>query len=372
MRPNRPGTRRRRSRGSNWWSACRASTTSRSTQWNGGNRIVLDSLAAGNEMATNSLARTLAKSRIDADEQRPKLAGPVFDDLLTARVGQGQADAKAEWAIDHPGLTRLRINAEVSPLVSSAARQRSAGVYARQRRHGRTLPGSSSRSLRLEPDRFGLPNDQKPCLLADHDHNFECKYPLTLRPRAPDQGQMTGPPNFALAMIARVQTVVSAEMDQTSTTHKPAKPARARDLRCAHPDAIARARLVRTRSPNTARSREAAVRLPARPGTAEYLYDLVAAYPERASSMLRPSLAHRDREGVWRRRGRSAQHRGGRRADAQRDARARRHRGISELRRGAPSLHRRAGVPLAMNAGDALACSASSRCSPMRRRWGSR
>jgi geranylgeranyl diphosphate synthase type II len=86
----------------------------------------------------------------------------------------------------------------------------------------------------------------------------------------------------------------------------------------------------------------------------EYLYDLVAAYPERRSGMLRPSLLIAS----------------GRAFGAETDevlntaaAVELMHNAmlvhddiedISELRRGAPSLHVRAGVPLAMNAGDAL------------------
>jgi geranylgeranyl diphosphate synthase type II len=86
----------------------------------------------------------------------------------------------------------------------------------------------------------------------------------------------------------------------------------------------------------------------------EYLYDLVAAYPERSSSMLRPSLLIA-----------CARVFGGRVDEALNTAAAVElmHNAmlvhddiedISELRRSAPSLHRRSGVPLAMNAGDAL------------------
>jgi geranylgeranyl diphosphate synthase type II len=86
----------------------------------------------------------------------------------------------------------------------------------------------------------------------------------------------------------------------------------------------------------------------------EYLYDLVAAYPERASGMLRPSLLIA-----------SAKAFGARTEDALNTAAAVElmHNAmlvhddiedISDLRRGAPSLHKKAGVPLAINAGDAL------------------
>jgi geranylgeranyl diphosphate synthase type II len=86
----------------------------------------------------------------------------------------------------------------------------------------------------------------------------------------------------------------------------------------------------------------------------EYLYDLVAAYPERSSGMLRPSLLIA-----------SAKAFGAETEEALNTAAAVElmHNAmlvhddiedISDLRRGAPSLHRQAGVPLAMNAGDAL------------------
>jgi geranylgeranyl diphosphate synthase type II len=85
-----------------------------------------------------------------------------------------------------------------------------------------------------------------------------------------------------------------------------------------------------------------------------YLYDLVAAYPQRASGMLRPSLLIA-----------SARAFGAETEEALNTAAAVElmHNAmlvhddiedISDLRRGAPSLHQRAGVPLAMNAGDAL------------------
>ena len=85
-----------------------------------------------------------------------------------------------------------------------------------------------------------------------------------------------------------------------------------------------------------------------------YLYDLVAAYPERASGMLRPSLLIATAKAL----GASAE-------DALNTAASVElmHNAmlvhddiedLSDLRRGAPSLHRKAGVPLAINAGDAL------------------
>lgn len=87
----------------------------------------------------------------------------------------------------------------------------------------------------------------------------------------------------------------------------------------------------------------------------EYLYDLVAAYPERSSSMLRPSLLIATARAF------------GAETEAALNTAAAvelMHNAmlvhddiedISEVRRGAPSLHQKAGVPLAMNAGDALA-----------------
>src|SRR5262245_16134659 len=86
----------------------------------------------------------------------------------------------------------------------------------------------------------------------------------------------------------------------------------------------------------------------------KYLYDLVAAYPERASSMLRPALliatakafgADED-EALNTAAAAELMHNAMLVHDDIED--------LSELRRGAPSLHRRAGVPLALNAGDAL------------------
>jgi geranylgeranyl diphosphate synthase type II len=85
-----------------------------------------------------------------------------------------------------------------------------------------------------------------------------------------------------------------------------------------------------------------------------YLYDLVAAYPARAASMLRPSLLIATTRAF-----------GGDTESALNTAAAVElmHNAmlvhddiedVSEVRRGAPSLHRTAGVPLAMNAGDAL------------------
>lgn len=86
----------------------------------------------------------------------------------------------------------------------------------------------------------------------------------------------------------------------------------------------------------------------------KYLYDLVAAYPERASSMIRPALliatakafgAEED-EALNTAAAVELMHNAMLVKDDIED--------LSELRRGAPSLHRRAGVPLALNAGDAL------------------
>lgn len=87
----------------------------------------------------------------------------------------------------------------------------------------------------------------------------------------------------------------------------------------------------------------------------EYLYDLVAAYPGRSSSMLRPSLLIAAARAFG--------------ADTESSLNTAvavelMHNAmlvhddiedISDFRRSAPSLHRTAGVPLAMNAGDALA-----------------
>jgi geranylgeranyl diphosphate synthase type II len=86
----------------------------------------------------------------------------------------------------------------------------------------------------------------------------------------------------------------------------------------------------------------------------EYLYDLVAAYPQRSSSLLRPSLLIATakafgadiEEALNTAAAVELMHNAMLVHDDIED--------ISELRRGAPSLHRRAGVPLAMNAGDAL------------------
>ena len=86
----------------------------------------------------------------------------------------------------------------------------------------------------------------------------------------------------------------------------------------------------------------------------KYLYDLVAAYPERASSMLRPALliaaakafGAEEEEALNTAAAVELMHNAMLVHDDIED--------LSELRRGAPSLHRRAGVPLAMNAGDAL------------------
>jgi len=86
----------------------------------------------------------------------------------------------------------------------------------------------------------------------------------------------------------------------------------------------------------------------------KYLYDLVAAYPERASGMLRPALliaaakafGAEQHEALNTAAAVELMHNAMLVHDDIED--------LSELRRGAPSLHRRAGVPLAMNAGDAL------------------
>jgi len=86
----------------------------------------------------------------------------------------------------------------------------------------------------------------------------------------------------------------------------------------------------------------------------EYLYDLVAEYPERSCGMLRPSLliatarafgAGTD-EALNTAAAVELMHNAMLVHDDIED--------VSELRRGAPSLHKKAGVPLAMNAGDAL------------------
>lgn len=86
----------------------------------------------------------------------------------------------------------------------------------------------------------------------------------------------------------------------------------------------------------------------------EYLYDLVAAYPARASGMMRPSLliatakafGAETEEALNTAAAIELMHNAMLVHDDIED--------ISDLRRGAPSLHQRAGVPLAMNAGDAL------------------
>lgn len=78
-------------------------------------RIFIDSVAAGLN-ATNKLAGTLATARTDADKDKPRLAGPVFAETLTWKFRQGQAEPRAEWPIDHPALTRLRILVQPSPL----------------------------------------------------------------------------------------------------------------------------------------------------------------------------------------------------------------------------------------------------------------
>jgi len=86
----------------------------------------------------------------------------------------------------------------------------------------------------------------------------------------------------------------------------------------------------------------------------KYLYDLVAAYPERTSSLLRPALLIATakafgadaKEALNTAAAVELMHNAMLVHDDIED--------LSELRRGAPSLHRHAGVPLAMNAGDAL------------------
>jgi hypothetical protein len=159
-----------------------------------GNRIVLDSLAAGIN-STNSLARTMAKTRIDADEQRPKLAGPVFDDTLTVTFQQGQADTQRTFRIDHPGLTRLRIHAQVSPLVQ--------------------LGEDAAHSLRVKEVSFepaAPPNHEKTSLLKiDFGQILDTQVAGTY------EGHITAA-NFDL-LIARVQVVISA----SATTPKARK-----------------------------------------------------------------------------------------------------------------------------------------------------
>jgi hypothetical protein len=80
-----------------------------------GNAIVLDSVASGMRAAT-SLADTLAKTRKEVDQEQPKLAGPVFDDVLTINVTAGRTPQIFEREIRHRGLARLRIRPEVSKL----------------------------------------------------------------------------------------------------------------------------------------------------------------------------------------------------------------------------------------------------------------
>src|SRR5512140_987508 len=88
---------------------------------------------------------------------------------------------------------------------------------------------------------------------------------------------------------------------------------------------------------------------------ANYLYDLVRAYPSRAGKAIRPALLLATCEAF-----------GGRLAEGLRPAVALEllhnafliHDDIEDAspsRRGAPSLHTRFGLPLAVNAGDALA-----------------
>ena len=192
-----------------------------------GNRIVLDSLAAGVN-STNSLARTLAKTRIDAEEQRPKLAGPVFDDLLTVSFQQGQADAKAEWPIDHPGLTRLRIHAQVSPLLElGPVRAPDKGVT----RVNRVTPTLPVAEVSFEP--AASPNHQKTSLLKIKFGRIpDTQVAGTDQGgRIPDtqvagtyQGQVTAA-NFDL-LIARLQVVVSPS--KTTSQARQARKARPR------------------------------------------------------------------------------------------------------------------------------------------------
>ena len=87
-----------------------ASTTSRSARCEGGNEILLDSVEVWHEIARTVWPRTLAKTRKDVDEQRPKLAGPVFDEVHRSdRLRQASADPDRRAAIRHAGLARLRI-----------------------------------------------------------------------------------------------------------------------------------------------------------------------------------------------------------------------------------------------------------------------
>ena len=163
-----------------------------------GNRIVLDSVAAGMN-ATSSLARTLAKTRTDADEQRPTLAGPVFDDLLAVKFKQGQANAEARWKIDHPGLTRLRILAQVSPL-----QQLGKGVSHR-------LPAPN---VTFEP--ADSPDQEKTSVLK-----LKFKGIPATQVAGKYQAQVTAK-NFDL-LIARLQIEI-----EESASAKPARKARAR------------------------------------------------------------------------------------------------------------------------------------------------
>ncbi len=202
------------------------------------NRIVLDSLAAGVNGA-NGLARTLAKTRIDADEQRPKLAGPVFDDPLTVSVRQGQAGAEAEWLIDHPGLTRLRIQAEVSPLVElGPVRAEGEGVT----RVNRVTPTLPVEAVSFEP--AARPNHQKTSVLKIKFGRIDDTQTVGTY-----QGQVTAA-NFDL-LIARVQVVIAA----SATTHaSPQGPQGAQGQPSWLIQTLARSSYSsRTRSPSTAR-----------------------------------------------------------------------------------------------------------------------
>lgn len=153
-----------------------------------GNRIFIDSVAAGIN-ASNKLAGTLAKTRLDADEQTPRLAGPVFDDVLSVEFKPGQANATASWKIDHRGLTRLRIHAQISKL--QQVKQRGKPV-------SHTL---SVMSVSFEPAK--PPDDEEVSVLTiDFGNIAGNQDPGTYK------GQITAS-NFDL-LIARLQVVVAA------------------------------------------------------------------------------------------------------------------------------------------------------------------
>jgi hypothetical protein len=153
-----------------------------------GTDIFLDSLRSGTK-AMSSVAKTFEQSRKDVEAQ-PALAGPVFPDPIAVEVTADSTPLPIHRLIHHRGLTRLRINAIVSPalqLLTSPERRSKLDVKSVE--FEPVAPKDDKNDVcQLTIDIGYVPKDQAP---GDYDgmiraSNFELlivKLRVTVRPK---------------------------------------------------------------------------------------------------------------------------------------------------------------------------------------------